>query len=91
MSQSKPEDKYLASSTYGILFFGVPQQAERSLNIPLPASADGENESPEIQALKRDFRWLQESNAVYSRICGQFVTKYFVEIANGDSVVRILV
>jgi hypothetical protein len=52
----------------------------------LPSDADGKNESVEIQALRRDFRWLQESNAMFSLMCGQFKTKYFAEIADGYAV-----
>ena len=80
----------IACSTYGILFFGAPQQVDKSLNNLASASADDEafsNESPEMQALKCDFRWLQESNIVYSQICSRFVTKYFVETADDNSAV----
>lgn len=75
------------SSTHGILFFGVPQKAEKSFDNLASASAEEGSDSPEIQVLKRDFRWMQESNIAYSHICGRFVTKYFVESA--DSVSRV--
>ncbi|KAH8805440.1 hypothetical protein F5884DRAFT_446454 [Xylogone sp. PMI_703] len=73
------------SSTYGILFFGVPQQLDKKLGIIelTPGNENVPNETPEMQALKRDFKWLQESNIVYSRICERFAVKYFTETA-GD-------
>lgn len=77
----------IASLTYGILFFGVPQHVHNSLNnlALAPTEQDTKNESPEMQALKRDFEGLRDMNVVYSQICGLFVTRYFVEVANMHS------
>jgi hypothetical protein len=51
-------DGNIASSTQDILFLGVPQHSEKSLNIPPSSAVDEGNDSPEMLALKRDFRWV---------------------------------
>jgi hypothetical protein len=80
----KPEDGSVKSSTYGILFFGVPVHTERAFSGLAAVALDKEVDSsdpPLIQALKRDLRWLQESNYGYSQIGDDFVTNYFIESA----------
>lgn len=76
----------IKSSTYGILFFGVPLHAEHRFNSLAAVSLDEQddpNESALMKTLKRDLRWLQKSNSEYSQISSDFVTKYFTESA-GD-------
>lgn len=83
--KDKSDFELISSSTFGILFFGIPRDTEKSFNNLALALTDNENNSPEIQALNRDFRWLQESNATYSVISKHFEVKCFVESADGVS------
>lgn len=81
----------IASSTHGILFFGVPQQAGGFSNL-LAATTDeggGPAETEQMNTLKRDLRWLQESNTAYAQICTNFTTRYFLEAAGGHGQVSL--
>ena len=72
----------IKASTYGVLFFGVPEHAETSFGKLAAVASHGESgavATPLMQALRRDLLWQQESNAVYSQICNQFTTRYFTE------------
>ncbi|RQM04717.1 hypothetical protein DH86_00004405, partial [Scytalidium sp. 3C] len=63
-SNDRSDIMQIASLTYGILFFGVPQHVHNSLNnlALAPTEQDTKNESPEMQALKRDFEGLRDMN-----------------------------
>jgi hypothetical protein len=67
----------------GILFSGVARHADKSFENLVSTLADDTKDSLEMQQMKRDFRWMQESNTAYSEICGQFATKWFVGSADG--------
>ncbi|MCJ1437334.1 hypothetical protein MMC27_006721 [Xylographa pallens] len=68
--------------TYGILFFGVPKPGEDGFS-NLAAVNTQEiaaiPDSPQTKVLKRELAWLKRSNEVYSTICEEYVTRYFVE------------
>ena len=74
----------IASSTFGILFFGTPKRSQDALqNLASWTSTDNSAtpESPLMKALKRDLIWMNESNARFSDISNQFQIKYFTEAA----------
>jgi hypothetical protein len=78
----------IASSTYGILFFGCPVNATKELNSMIVLSSAGSGsstESSEIRAMKRDAKWLQTTNLHFNEIASRYKMTYFRELP-GDMI-----
>lgn len=71
----------MRSSTYGILFLGVPKDAQASFgNLGNDVlNKDNPSDTPLVAALKRDVRWLQDQIGKYEEISDEFVVTHFVE------------
>lgn len=83
----------IKESTYGIVFFGVPQHAEDGFsNLSAMDAGSLIPENPFMAALRRDLTWLKDSNETFSRSRKDFAITYFTEapsqVTSGQPQVR---
>lgn len=71
------------SAIRGILFFGVPKNAQEAFGnlADLAGQGASEADSELIKTLRRDVSWLQDTNSRYSTVRHVFKEVYFVESA----------
>ncbi|KAF8526828.1 hypothetical protein BU17DRAFT_82243 [Hysterangium stoloniferum] len=78
------EHKWIALSTYGILFLGTPHQGTPAITNPANellklASLSSRTNNVLLKHLISNSEWLQQQLSSYNAISGNFCTKFFYE------------
>jgi len=77
----------ISSQTYGVLFLGVPKNAEDAFGnlSTLALQTETHDDSPSILALKRDVAWLRETCVIFDADIGKhWVARYFLESSGSN-------